>query len=90
MTQSDADFVEGIVFGQNHLKGNISKLEFGQHFSRKFGQTDFKHSIELRIIVRTHNLWENARSYIWKHLGQFEWSTKDGAKVMLNRIHVKT
>jgi hypothetical protein len=26
MMQSDTDFLEGIIFGQNHLKGNISKL----------------------------------------------------------------
>jgi hypothetical protein len=63
---------------------NISKLEFGQHFSRKFGQIYFKHSIELQIVVRTQRMWEKARSYIWKHLEQFEWTKKDGAKVMLN------
>ena len=26
MTQADADFIEGIVFGQNYLKENISRL----------------------------------------------------------------
>ena len=90
ITQADADFIEGIVFGQNHLKRNISRVEFGQNFSKKFGPNDFKHTVELRLIVRTATLWENPRSYIWKHLRQFELTKNDGAKVVMNRIHLKS
>ena len=65
LTQSDSTFLEQIVFREEHLKQNISRLEFGtQHGSQKFGANDFKHTIELKIFVKAFKLWETPRSYL--------------------------
>ena len=90
MTQFDTNFLEQIILREEHLRQNISKIEFGHlNRSQKFGENDFKHSIELRIFVRTQKLWETPRSYLYKFLGQFEWTKHDGTRVTMNRIHTK-
>ena len=90
LTQNEANFIERLVFRENHLKQNIVKLDFGPQNCKKLDNKPYKHSLDLNLSVRTSKLWEGPRSYIWKHLGQFEWTQSDGTKVVLNRIHVKS
>ena len=71
------------------MKENILKLEYGEYFSKKSRNQNFMHTIEIKLLVSTKKLWENARSYIWRHFGQSEWENKDGTKLTVNRIHMK-
>ena len=68
---------------------NIQKLEYGKYFTNKSRNQKFRHTIEIKLYVNTKKLWENARSYIWRHFGQDEWENRDGTKLTLNKIHMK-
>ena len=76
-------------YWKEHLRKNILKIQAGRQTNRKLRNGAFKHTLELRIVVRTGNLWENARKYIWRNLGQDMWTRKDGSTLTLDRIHVK-
>ena len=89
LSQSEIKNLEKLIFRENHLKVNIRKFETGQYFTTEIRKNHFKHSIELRLHVSTKNLWEGARSYVWRHFGQNEWSKGNGSTVVFNRIHVK-
>ena len=89
LSKSDLKSLEGLIFRQNHMKENILKLEYGEYFSKKSRNQNFMHTIEIKLVVSTKKLWENARSYIWRHFGQSEWENKDGTKLTVNRIHMK-
>lgn len=89
LSQSEINNLEKLIFRNNHLKANILKFEKGQHFTREMRKNRFKHIIELRLHVATKNLWEGARSYVWRHFGQNEWSKITGSSVVFNRIHTK-
>ena len=49
----------------------------------------FKHIVQFRIYLKTVNLWENARSYLWKHLGRDRWDRSNGTIISVHRIHQK-
>ena len=78
LSQADLKSLEGLIFRQNHMKENIRKMEYGKYFSNRVKNQTFKHTIEIKLSVNTKKLWENARSYIWRHFGQDEWTSKDG------------
>ena len=88
LDQADLRSLEGIIVRQTHLKENFAKLEYGQFYIIAHGNR-YKHTLEFKIFVKTRNLWEGSRSYIWKHFGRDEWTRHDGSKVTFNRIHVK-
>ena len=94
VTLSDKDFrcLEGIYHKQDHLKRNLRNVEFGKCNTYRSncgnGQL-FDHIVDVKFEVDPSRLWENARSYTWKHLGQYEWKLADGTLVTFNRIHVK-
>ena len=89
LSQADLKFLEEIIFRLNHMRNNICRLDYGEYFTSKLRNQKFKHKLEIKLMVKTKNLWENARSYIWKHFGQHEWQHKDGTKLTMNRIHMK-
>ena len=70
------------------LTNNIANIEYAYLSSREF-KKNFKHTIGLAISVRTSNLWEGARNYIWKHIGRDTWTLRNGAEVNMVRIHQK-
>ena len=82
--------LKNLIFREKHLQDNILKLECGQNFAREIRKNNFKHTIELRLYVSTRNLWEGARSYVWRHFGQNEWRKPNGSSVVFNKIHVKS
>ena len=89
LSQSELKNLQDLVFRDNHLKAKNLKLEFGQYLTHGQRNHLYKHTLELKLHVSTKNLWEGARSYIWRHFGQNEWSKGNGARVVFTRIHVK-
>jgi hypothetical protein len=90
IVQDDLDSLEKILFGAKHLTENISKLDAGQKTSRKFRTGLNKHTLELKIVVKTEKLWESPRTYIWRNLGQDLWTKRNGTELKLTRIHVES
>ena len=89
LTQNDYDSLEKVLRGAKHLNENISTIEALQQSNRKLRTGQFKHSLEIKLTVKTARLWENARSYIWRNLGQNIWTKRDGEKLSFAKIHVK-
>jgi len=81
--------VEGMIFHSDHLRRNIKKVEFLSYSSRHGDNQKFDLTVGPKLWVDPSNLWENARAYTWKHLGQSEWKLGDGSILTFNRIHVK-
>ena len=88
--ENDFNSLEKLVYREKHLKENISSVQFEEYISRENRNGRFKHYVEMRLSVRTSNLWDGPRSYVYRHFGQTEWSKGNGVKVTVNRIHVKT
>ena len=89
--KEDLRGIQGIVHRFEHLKQNVARIDFGDNHTYKSTKSHkFDHSIWITLTLKTTYLWENARSYVWKHLGQNEWKTSDGTRVTMNRIHMKT
>ena len=69
------------IKSEDHLARNIDKIDVHQCGRRE---------VAAMIHVKTKNLWEGARPYIWKHLGgQNFWDRSNGTKIRLTKIHVK-
>ena len=90
VNQGDYSALEQLILRETHLRENIINIELGKYFTRRTQNGTFQHSVDIRILVGNEKLWENARSYIWKHLGRLEWKMKNGTVVKFNRIHVKS
>ena len=79
--QDDINSIQNYIYSEEHLQGNIVKLEF-DNISRW--------EVSTKLYVLTNNLWEGLRSYIWKPLGgQNLWDRSNGTKIKLEKIHVK-
>ena len=90
LTEKEASNVRNLVFSAKHLEENVVKFEFGKTFCSKTGNGKFRHTVEIKLFVAAHKLWEAPRSYIWKHLGRSEWTDRNGSTLVFKRIHVKT
>ena len=88
LSSNDLKAVEGIFNRLDHLRKNIVKLEFGSYNTRS-GNDVFCHDLQVKVAVDTSSLWDSARKYIWKFLGQDEWTLGDGTIFSVSRIHVK-
>ena len=90
LVQKDLDTIKGIIFRHDHLKQNIRNVEFGNYTTRKSSDENlFHHRLDMKLCVDTSNLWEGARKYVWKFLGQHEWKVDGGTMLTVNRIHMK-
>ena len=78
-----------ITSSKEHLKRNTFDFKFGKVKSLKSGNSLFQHEVPAFFHVRTENLWESSRTYIWKHLGTSSWTMDDGTIVTFSRIHQK-
>ena len=87
MTSSDSVFLEQILLREDYLRQNISKLEFGQQFgSQNFGLNECKHSIEIRIFVKTQKFHVLTNIFLYEALGLiFLLPTFYGFPLMLSR-----
>ena len=88
LTNDDVQAIIKILTSKEHLANNIANIEYASLSSREF-RKNFKHTVGLAISVRSSNLWEGARSYIWKHIGRDTWTLRNGAEVNIVRIHQK-
>ena len=88
LTNDERNAIVKIVRSKDHLTMNIEHVDYTYLSSREL-RSKYKHTVGLTISVKTCNLWEGARSYIWKHLGRDTWTLGNGAEVNLVRIHQK-
>ena len=81
--QEHLQTIQEIVHRNDHLRKNVQNIEIRE------SEHCYDHDIWIKLKVDSSHLWESARTYIWKHLGQQEWKLGDGTTVTANRIHVK-
>ena len=79
-----------IVSNKEHLRRNIHEVNVGNIRNRQmYRSTKFEHEVELSVQVKKNDLWESARSYLWKNLGTSIWTLHDGTQVSFRRSHQK-
>ena len=78
-----------LVKHKEHLENNIQNIEWKHLSTREFRANRFKHTAEVILHVKTASLWEGARAYINKHLGDETWTRSNGTVISLARIHQK-
>ena len=91
LTKTDLKHLDGILYRKDHLKTNLIKIEYGKYSTRNSDDgRRFDHTLDLKITVEASRLWENPRSYVWRHFGQYEWKQHNGSLITMNRIHMKS
>ena len=74
---------------KEHMKKNIENIEYSLLSSRNSEGGLFRHTVGLKVFVKTVNLWETPRSYIFRHVGQDTWQRGNGSDIRILRIHQK-
>ena len=88
-TEADIGTLASILKCKDHLCRNILNTTYNHLRTYQLNSGKYEHSLQWEIIVKTANLWENARSYIHHHLGRDTWNSRDGTSISLVRIHMK-
>ena len=78
-----------LIKHKEHLENNVENIEWKHLSSREFRDNRFKHTFEIVIHVKTANLWEGARAYLWKHIGGETWTRGNGTVISLAKMHQK-
>ena len=78
-----------LIKHKEHLENNVENIEWKHLSSREFRDNRFKHTVEIVIHVKTANLWEGARAYLWKHIGGETWTRGNGTVISLAKMHQK-
>ena len=89
VTSADIGALSSILKSKDHLCRNISYLNYGNLRAFRLDNGNYEHSVQIEIDVKTSNLWESARSYIFHHLGRDVWTLNDDARISMIRIHQK-
>ena len=90
IAQDDLDSVARFITSKDHLVKNIDSIQYDRISNHGMDNNGtYEHSVQVRIAVRRKNLWEGARSYLWKHLAHDLWERSNGTTITLTRIHVK-
>ena len=90
ITQDEIDSLGRFLTSKDHLGRNISNISIESVFSDGVNYNGtFEHSVQVKLQVWQSNLWQGARSYVWKHLGTDIWERGNGTKISLSRIHQK-
>ena len=89
LTQDEVESLGRFITNKEHLKRNIADVQVDHFSSQEVRAGYFKHTVQIKISVRTAGLWEGAGSYIWKHLGDDSWERGNGTRITLGRIHQK-
>ena len=89
LTSDEIDLLMRFLTNRDHLQRNISNIAYEYLCSEPLRNCKFKHTVGLKIDVRTENLWEGPRSYLWKHVGQDLWSRGNGSVISVAWIHQK-
>ena len=89
LTSAEIESLTSIIKSKDHLCRNICNVVFSNLRTFKLNSGKYEHSVQVEITVNTANLLENARSYIYHHLGKDTWTLRDGTAISLIRIHQK-
>ena len=76
-----AQSLQKFIFNQEHLKRNIANYDLEHLSSRKMRTSLFTHTAGVKLHVKTSALWENPRSYIWRHFVDNSWTKGNGAGI---------
>ena len=87
LTRNNMNSLSDIIDSKEHLQRNIENFKFGNVSTWKAENQKFDHQMQVILEVKTVQLWESARGYLWKHLGTSLWPLHDGTEVSLVRIH---
>ena len=90
LKNEDVNSIVKILKNKEHLANNIVDAEYSYLSTREFRHQKFKHTVGLAIFVKTCNLWEGARSYIYtiyRHTGRDSWTLRNGSEINITRIH---
>ena len=89
VAQEELDSMMRFIMSKEHLKLNILHVEFSNLSTRQLKGGRFNHIIGLKLSVKTTNLWETPRSYVYRHIGQDTWERGNGSSIRISRIHQK-
>ena len=89
LAQEEVDSISRFITQKEHMKKNIMNIEYNLLSSINSECGLFRHTISLRLFVKTVNLWETPRSYVFRHVGQDTWERGNGSDIRITRIHRK-
>ena len=89
LTQDELESLGRFITNLEHLQRNIRNIVVDRTSSCGRSDGKYNHTANIRIFVRSENLWQSARSYLWKYLGQDSWERGNGTVISLKRIHQK-
>ena len=69
LTRNNMNSLSDIIYSKEHLQRNIEDFKFGNVSTWKAENQKFDHQMQVIIKVKTVQLWESARGYLWKYLG---------------------
>ena len=81
--------LQSIFFSKDHLSKNVSSINYGGFTAYRQNSGKYELLLQIIIDVKTANLWESPRSYLFHHLGRERGTLKDGTSIQLVRIHQK-
>ena len=87
VTQSYLNLISQLIDSKEHLQRNIKTFRFGNITNLECGNNVYKHQVQVILEVKSSQLWESARSYLFRHLGTNRWTLQDGTEVSMVRIH---
>ena len=70
LAQEEVESISRFITQKEHMKKNIENIEYSLLSSRNSEGDLFRHTVSLKVFVKTVNLWETPRSYIFRHVGQ--------------------
>ena len=90
VTENEIGALSSVLRSKDHLCRNIKYIDNRNIRTTYLGNPGkYEHSLQVEVDVDTTNLWENARSYLYHHLGKDSWTLGDGTNICLIRIHQK-
>ena len=87
LTDSEFKALKDILGSKDHLRRNLRNIRYENYDSYQEHRNGWQFYLPLIIDVDTAPLWENARSYVYHHLGRDSWELSDGTLIRLIRIH---
>ena len=90
VTETEIGALSSVLRSKDHLCRNIKYLDYRNIRTTYLENLrKYEHSLQVEIDIDTANLWENARSYLYHHLGKDSWTLGDETNMSLIRIHQK-
>ena len=89
VTEKEVRALSSIIQSKDHLLRNIKYIDYRLIRTTQIDYGKYEHSLGVELDVDTTNLWENARSYLYHHLGRDTWTLGDHTNISLIRIHQK-